>query len=177
MRESRKRKKKTVLKTHNAHEYDFELAWGTWDLVFLAICPFLQSLLGFLMQCNSVAQFRYIVCLGHCILSKKEFFRLSCCTKNQNMVCSFVFAYRHCCLPQWLQARREMVKSFYLAFRYALEIKGSNCMQWLISRADQNITRQVFWRVPCHTCSQSSENVRSRFIQQNCELRVSDELR
>lgn len=63
-------------------KYSFEVAWGTWGLVLLALCPFLQSLLVFLMQCNSVARFRYIVCQGRCISPKKEFRCLSCCTKN-----------------------------------------------------------------------------------------------
>lgn len=76
------RGKNMVLKTHNVHGYGFEVAWGTWGLVYLALCPFLQSLLVFLIQCNFVAQFRYIVCQGHCISPKKEFLCLSCCTEN-----------------------------------------------------------------------------------------------
>lgn len=142
---------------------------GIW--CFQHFAHFLQSLLVFLMQCNSVAQFRYIICQGHGI-PKKEFLCLSCCTKNLNMVCNLVFTYRHFCLPQWLQARREMVKPFYLAFSQLQKSKRVMANELRRPKHYQMGVLEIALSHLQPKCRECSE-----FIQQNCVLNVSDELR
>lgn len=131
MRESRKGKKNIVLKTHNAHEYGFEVAWGTWGLVLLALCPFLHSLLVFLMQCNSVAQFRYILCQGHCISPRKEFVSF---LLHQGLEYGLQFCLcLYTVLPSSLATGQKGNGEIILLSLQPCFGNQSNCTRWLIN--------------------------------------------